>query len=864
VLGGKKFSRFVLQSLTLFLGLSFVLVAIGAYVVRSIKIDDNADQIYDTAQAGFSESLARHADYLFQRHEQFFSDDRMRKAIASDDRQLMSEMMSRAENLEDGDEPFLYIHRDNLFIPPLPERLKELKIFLEESAAVPELFRTFWKVGDRLISVAAMPLTDGEAPAVSGFIVYSISKDAYFWENIHNTRLTFCRVILHGGDGQFYDLETGAPVFIPDESISRLSGNVYGEPIRDILPDEVILPINGYSGMYYVANTTPWDEQKKSLAVILVYLCLFILAVTLLTAFFIARVVSRPLENMANDAFRIASNPSNVFLDEEKVGYTEFKKLSHAFNQVLGSLFASQEELRSKARKDLEKSEERYRLTVEAAPDMITLSKLGNGELLQVNELFLEKTGYAGGDVIGRTFAELSFFSDPESRGKIHSLLQKDDKINHLEIRLRLKSGALMDATLSARKIEYMGEPCIISIFVDCTEQKRAEEEKKQLETSLQRAQKMEAIGMLAGGVAHDLNNILAGLVGYPELLLLDLPLDSPLRKSILTIQKSGEKASAIVQDLLTLARRGVSATHVVNLNVVVEEYLKSPEHHKMMSYHPSVRLSTELAPDLMNIIGSDVHLSKTLMNLISNAVEAMSEGGDIVISTENAHVDAPIKRYDTFVKGDYAVLTVSDTGSGIMPEDQERIFEPFYTKKNMGRSGTGLGMAVVWGTVKDHNGYIDLQSVVKKGTTFKLYFPVTRKAFSAEDPAFLADQYRGNGETVLVVDDIPEQREIASDMLCRLGYSVSTLSSGEAAVEFMKHHSVDILVLDMVMDPGINGLETYKRIAQLHPGQKAVLASGYSETRHLREAQELGVGTYLKKPFLLKNIAAAIKAGLK
>jgi CheY-like chemotaxis protein len=306
-----------------------------------------------------------------------------------------------------------------------------------------------------------------------------------------------------------------------------------------------------------------------------------------------------------------------------------------------------------------------------------------------------------------------------------------------------------------------------------------------------------------------------------------------------------------------------VSVTNVVNLNAVVEEYLKSPEHQKMMSYRPSVTLHTELAPDLMNIIGSGVHLSKTLMNLISNAVEAMPEGGDILVSTGNVHVDAAIGHYDAFAEGDYAVLTVSDTGSGIAAEDRERIFEPFYTKKNMGRSGTGLGMAVVWGTVKDHNGYIDLKSVEGEGTTFKLYFPVTREALSDADTAFLADRYRGKGETVLVVDDIEEQREIASKMLGRLGYSVSTVPSGEAAVEFMMDHSVDILVLDMVMDPGINGLETYKRIVRMHPGQKAVLASGYSETRLIREAQALGAGVYLKKPYLLKNIATAIKTEL-
>ena len=252
--------------------------------------------------------------------------------------------------------------------------------------------------------------------------------------------------------------------------------------------------------------------------------------------------------------------------------------------------------------------------------------------------------------------------------------------------------------------------------------------EKKELETQLQHAQKMEAIGTLAGGVAHDLNNILGGLVSYPELLLLQLPENSPLRKSILTIQKSGEKAAAVVQDLLTLARRGVVVTDVVDLNDVIAQYLKSPEHENLQSYHPGVHIENHLEKDVLNILGSSTHLSKTVMNLVSNAAEAMPEGGALTVSTENRYIDRLIRGYDDVKEGDYVVLSVSDTGTGISSDDIGKIFEPFYTKKKMGRSGTGLGMAVVWGTVKDHNGYIDVQTTEGKGTTFTLYLPITRK----------------------------------------------------------------------------------------------------------------------------------------
>ena len=293
----------------------------------------------------------------------------------------------------------------------------------------------------------------------------------------------------------------------------------------------------------------------------------------------------------------------------------------------------------------------------------------------------------------------------------------------------------------------------------------RAEHERRRLETQLAHSHKMEAIGTLAGGVAHDLNNVLSATVSYPDLILMDLPKESPLRTPILTIQESGIKAAAIVQDLLTLARRGVVVTEVINLNQVINSYLESPEFERLIELFPNAKIESNLEMDLLNIMGSPVHLSKTAMNLVSNAAEAMADGGNMLISTESKYIDKPIKGYDNIKEGDYAVLTVSDTGEGISAENLERIFEPFFTKKIMGRSGTGLGMAVVWGTVKDHKGYIDVQSTEGKGTTFTLYFPVTRKETGRNERALPIEEYMGKGESVLVVDDIKDQREIASRM---------------------------------------------------------------------------------------------------
>ncbi len=210
--------------------------------------------------------------------------------------------------------------------------------------------------------------------------------------------------------------------------------------------------------------------------------------------------------------------------------------------------------------------------------------------------------------------------------------------------------------------------------------------------------------------------------------------------------------------------------------------------------------------------------------------------------------------------EGDYASITISDTGIGISEDNVERIFEPFYSKKVMGRSGTGLGMAVVWGTVKDHSGYIDVQTIEGQGTTFTLYFPVTREDIVKDKPKLSIDDYKGKNESILVVDDVEEQREIAFVMLTRLGYKVSVASSGEEALAFLKDNDADIIVLDMIMDPGIDGLETYRRILEFCPGQKAVITSGFSETERAREAQRLGAKRHIKKPYLLETIGIAIR----
>ena len=403
----------------------------------------------------------------------------------------------------------------------------------------------------------------------------------------------------------------------------------------------------------------------------------------------------------------------------------------------------------------------------------------------------------------------------------------------------------------------------VIGVIQDITTQHRAEIDKKELEAKLVRSQKMESLGLLAGGVAHDLNNVLSGIVSYPDMLLLRLPADSDLKQPLSVMRDSGLKAAAIVQDLLTLARRGVTNFKVLDLNELIDEYLQSPELAKLKSYHPAVEIKVNKQKHLLNIKGSAIHLKKTLMNLVSNAAEALPDGGRVQISTQNRYIDRQLNGYTDVEEGEYVLLSVEDNGIGIQPDDLARIFEPFYTKKMMGRSGTGLGLAVVWGTVEDHHGYINVTSNKDKGTLIELYLPVTRENLEHRDQTPPRNDYYGNGERILVVDDFQNQREITSNMLTELGYRVETVGSGEEALGFIRDHEVDLVVIDMIMDPGIDGLETYSRLRVLRPGQKTLIVSGFSETRRVKEAQRLGAGAYVKKPYSFETIGLAVRREL-
>jgi len=518
---------------------------------------------------------------------------------------------------------------------------------------------------------------------------------------------------------------------------------------------------------------------------------------------------------------------------------------------------------RRRAEEALQKSEERYRSLVENADEAILV--IQDGMIKYTNHRSIESFGYSEQEFLSIPVFELIHPEDRDAVAKRYLQKISGDKTpTRHTYRAFHKRGYIKWIEISSVLIDWEGGPATLNLITDISDRRKTEEEKRSLEESLQRAQKMEALGQLAGGVAHDLNNVLGGMTGFSELLLMEIPEGQRARTYAEKILQSAEKGAAIIQDLLTLARRGVTVSEVVDLNCIVSDFLRTPAFEKMKGHHSRVTFRTELQESLLNIKGSSVHLEKSLMNLVNNAAESIPETGEVVIRTQSCYLDKAVMGYDEVREGDYTILSVSDTGMGIPVEHRGKIFEPFYTKKAMGRSGTGLGLAIVWGTVKDHSGYIDVLSEAGLGTTFTLYFPATREGITVPEEKTPIEQYMGNGQSVLVVDDIAEQRDVASGILTHLGYTVHTVASGEEALEYLKDHRADILVLDMIMMPGIDGLTTYQKVLEINPQQKAILVSGFSETDRVREAQKLGAGAYVKKPYIMEKIGLALRDELK
>lgn len=396
-------------------------------------------------------------------------------------------------------------------------------------------------------------------------------------------------------------------------------------------------------------------------------------------------------------------------------------------------------------------------------------------------------------------------------------------------------------------------------------ERLRAEARKREMNEQLVRAERMSSLGMLAEGAAHDLSNILGPVLQYPALIREALPPDSPALKLVQAIEDAGQKSAAVLQDLQTIGRGGQYEKSSVNVNHVMDRYLRSHDFQRLKEHYPKVRCEVQLAAALPAIIGSELQLQQLVANLAAHAFEAMPGSGMITFETGSGRLDRPVGRYGSGAPGEYVVLKVTDTGSGLAAEDVERIFEPFYVRSVMGRHMlSGLAMTLVYRVVADHRGFIDVTTAPGKGTTFVVYLPVA----ASDGTLDLKPDYTGS-ESVLVVDDYEEHLEEASGLLRDLGYRVVTARNGRDAVALLQAavrgevDRIDLVVLDLVLGDDFDGVEAYKKIIELQPGQKAVMVSGFADIARIVEARKLGLRQCIQKPYTLDGLGKAVRSEL-
>ncbi|MCP4114502.1 MAG: PAS domain S-box protein [Desulfobacteraceae bacterium] len=512
----------------------------------------------------------------------------------------------------------------------------------------------------------------------------------------------------------------------------------------------------------------------------------------------------------------------------------------------------------------IDESGKKFRLLADNTVDMIWILDR-EMRFTYVSPCARSMFGYGQAEWIGSSFKDHLPWDMIEAYDRF--VREEPEKKEHLSVESVMlhKDGTRIHVEIIGTRIHDPGGNNLFQGSIrNITRRKQLEAKQETLRERLFRAEKMEALGLLSSGVAHDLNNILSGIATYPEILLMGETLEEPVRKGLDTIKESGRKAADIVSDLLTISRGRSAEFEVIDINRMVENYLDSPEYHRLAALHPNVELVVEPASGPLNVRASYVHMEKSLMNLVINAVEEVSGklGGRVVISTAVRRLTAPLRGYESVVPGEYNVVTVCDNGSGIKESALGKIFEPFYSKKEMGRSGTGLGLTIVWNTVQDHGGYVEISSGAK-GTRFDLFFPSVAQAGVEKPREVSMDEVMGTGQAVLVVDDLPAQQEIACRALDLLGYESHGVGSGHEALAFIKKRRVDLVVLDMIMDSGIGGFTTYREMKKLAPGLRAVVASGYATKRDVIEIRKLGAGSFIQKPYTIVDLGKAIKEEL-
>jgi len=514
------------------------------------------------------------------------------------------------------------------------------------------------------------------------------------------------------------------------------------------------------------------------------------------------------------------------------------------------------------AEESLRKSEKRFATAFQHSPAPLVLSEIDTGLFIDVNERWVEMLEFSREESIGRTSKEVGIWDDPGDRDRIISILRSSGRLRDEPIRFKTKSGRTVIALWSAETVDLSGKQAMLSMITDITQLRQAEEERERLGAQLQQAQKMESVGRLAGGVAHDFNNMLNVILGRAEIMSDDLPADSPLRDDLDQIRTAAERSANLTRQLLAFARKQTIAPKDLDLNDTIAPMLKMLQ--RLIGEDIDLLWQPGAPLDTVRIDPGQV--DQMLANLAVNARDAIGHAhGKITIETANARLDKDYcADHAGFIPGNYVMLVFSDDGCGMDAETRTSIFEPFFTTKGVGE-GTGLGLATVYGIVKQNDGFVNVYSEPGQGTTFRIYLPALAEASARPTGAEAGPDSPDTGdETILVVEDQPALLSLIRTMLERLGYTVLTAGTPGEAIQLAQEHTgeIQLLVTDVVM-PEMNGRDLARNIFSIHPNLKRLFMSGYTANviAHHGVLDE-GVN-FIEKPFSLAQLGAKVREAL-
>ncbi|KAF0181318.1 MAG: PAS/PAC sensor hybrid histidine kinase [Nitrospirae bacterium] len=563
---------------------------------------------------------------------------------------------------------------------------------------------------------------------------------------------------------------------------------------------------------------------------------------------------------------RILNEPEKGYRMPSQVLWAVF--LSFAILSTTIVVLALNIRSRRRAEKALAASEEKYSKAFRNSADVVGIARLSDGSIMEVSDVFYETFGYVPEEIIGKIGGVrghegtdgFALWESAEERSSVFAQLASEKSVKNLELAWYAKSSDCFVGLFSAEIILIGGQSCIIFVWHDITDRKKAEEKRQELEDRLRQTQKIESIGMLVGGIAHDFNNVLTPIFGYAEMLLAKVDKADGRYNKILQIKLAAERASALTRQLLAFSRRQVLELRVLDLALII----KQCEQMLRRTIREDINIDMRISPDVGLIKADRGQIEQVLMNLAVNAQDAMPNGGTMLIGAKNVMLDdSYVMAHPDASAGPHVVLSVSDTGTGIDPKIREHLFEPFYTTKEEGK-GTGLGLSTVYGIVKQHGGSISVYSEPGRGTVFHVYMPRVPSDIAADSSPFAETQPaqlpRGD-ELILLVEDDDMVRTLAVEMLDMLGYRVIAADSAESCFALFEQskNEIALLLTDVIM-PNMNGKQIYEHLAAKHPALKVIFMSGYAGDVISHHGVLDDNVHFMQKPLSLQTLAENIR----